>query len=324
MNIKALSLCMVTYTRNDEKLTAYLLKIIDELEKIIDDFEIIIYIENDNNIHREFELKNASIRNICGSKYIKLLDAIQYTNKEYIISIDNDIEANMDQFLNFVKYVLNQNYDLAWGKIYASTRTGLIPKLVFIDKLLSHDILRPFLWKINRGITIPGQTFIMKKKCFQDHLKIDDTFLDDLAVGICTIKNNLNFFMDHHVIAYEYPNTSFMKLVNQRMRWAKGFYQIFSSKKIDKSIVLLLCIHLTTYHLLSIFYLLFILFLFFSKPFSFLMILSIISFGIIKDRYYLFLYGILYQVIFPLFHIVWLYCFLKLMFKEFISFEKVD
>ena len=125
--------------------------------------------------------------------------------------------------------------------------------MITIDKLLSHHIIRPFLWKFNCGISISGQLFFIKTKSFNNKLLQIDTFLDDLALGsyVSLHQKELKILIDNSIIATEEPKTSFSDLYIQRKRWAKGFFSIISRTK-NKKIKNLLKIHAFSYHFLWI------------------------------------------------------------------------
>ena len=304
-------LCMVTYIREDEEFTNDLVQIGNALHNNYLNFNCIVYFEKDLcTLPRvDFSIEQ---RLMIGTKYKKFLNILNNSEDDYIISIDNDIKANINNLLKLVDKTLNlKKVDISWGKIYARSPKKLISKLVDVDKLLSHDSLRPMLWRLNVGITIPGQCFIIKTKAFQNKLIESDTFLDDLALGLYSAKNRLNYLILKDAVAYEVPSASFNDLLNQRKRWATGYRQILFLKELSKMDRILVIIHGLTYYGLFIINSFFVIMLFIINPLYSFLFLLFIALLIARNRPSMIVYSILYQLIFPLFHFQWIKYFLK-------------
>jgi cellulose synthase/poly-beta-1,6-N-acetylglucosamine synthase-like glycosyltransferase len=215
----------------------------------------------------------------------------------------------MEELKEFVKRASEEEADIAWGRIRARQYKGLFGGLVAVDKLLSHNILRPLLWKLKVGITIPGQCFWIKRKAFAGKLPQIDTFLDDLEVGLEVNRrqSRLEIRASASVLGYEIPNETFSGLWRQRSRWAKGYLSVLRGAKNPKDRNKVI-IHGFAYHFLWIFSWLICFFLVYKNPWWTLLYLGVTSLVIGRQKFF---YAFLYQLIFPVFHIRWIEVIIK-------------
>ncbi len=308
---------VVTYLRDNENINQNILLTINALqEKFNSNLSIVIFI-NDTRKNIDTHLLNIpyNIVKLSGTKYVRiksLLNKEDTKENEFLLSIDNDTTVINDQFLNFIEKCINGDIDIAWGRLKTSSDNSFIEKMITIDKLLSHHIIRPFLWKFNCGISISGQLFFIKTKSFNNKLLQIDTFLDDLALGsyVSLHQKELKILIDNSIIATEEPKTSFSDLYIQRKRWAKGFFSIISRTK-NKKIKNLLKIHAFSYHFLWIIHWIIISLLATINITISLLYFLFISFIITyKDKKY-YLLSLVYQIFFPIFHIIWFFYVLK-------------
>ncbi|MGP1515895.1 MAG: hypothetical protein ACTTJH_08095 [Bacteroidales bacterium] len=297
-------ICMVTYMRNGEIFTEGLKEIADALYDVFQEsFKVIICCEDGLGALMD-TLYDIQVIRTSGTKYQRLINVMKEDNSSYYISIDNDIKGNMPNIIKFINASIDGGYDIGWGKIEAVDRYGVIPQLVFVDKCLSHDIIRPLLWNLNIGISVPGQFFFLKAASFRGKLMKIDTYLDDLAIGLYSSNTSKRTMISHLVLGYELPNTSFKGLWLQRIRWAKGYATILSNIKERVSLLKILT-HGFFYHF---FWILQWLVVFFSFQISsilgilYLLVTSYIISGYNKKKVG---YGILYQMLFPVFHVCW-------------------
>ena len=297
-------ICMVTYMRNGEIFTEGLKEIADSLYDVFQEsFKVIICCEDGLGALMD-TLYDIQVIRTSGTKYQRLINVMKEDDSSYYISIDNDIKGNMPNIIKFINASIDGGYDIGWGKIEAVDRYGVIPQLVFVDKCLSHDIIRPLLWNLNIGISVPGQFFFLKAASFRGKLMKIDTYLDDLAIGLYSSNTSKRTMISHLVLGYELPNTSFKGLWLQRIRWAKGYATILINIK-EKVSLLKILTHGFFYHF---FWILQWLVVFFSFQISsilgilYLLVTSYIISGYNKKKVG---YGILYQMLFPVFHVCW-------------------
>ena len=308
-------LCIVTYTRGNEKITDDLNKIFMAFYSIYKDLlKVVICCE------KPLKVKNVPYYieyfNVGGTKYRRLIQLMERDNSEYYLSIDNDITGNIPALLNFVEYVMSCDYEVGWGRIQSKRRKGVISNMVAVDKLLSHNIIRPTLWKLGIGISIPGQIFCIKRDTFRGKLLDMDTFLDDLALGLYVNIHKIKKYVASSVLGYENPNINFHGLINQRHRWALGYSTIYKYIKNNKIYKNKIIIHGISYHCSWIinWIIIFLLILFAWK--AALIYVFLISFLISRNDKSLFLYALVYQFVFPIFHVEWMKVFIKEILKE--------
>lgn len=303
-------LCIVTYTRENEEITDELNKIFMAFYAIYKDLlKVVICCE------KTLKVKNVpyciEYFNVRGTKYRRLIQLMDRDDSEYYLSIDNDITGNIPALLNFVEHVISCDYEVGWGRILSKRRKGFISNLVAVDKLLSHNIIRPTLWKFGIGISIPGQIFCIKRDAFRGKLLDINTFLDDLALGLYVNIHKSKKYIVSSVLGYENPNCNFYGLIKQRHRWALGYstiYKYIKSNKIYKNRII---IHGLSYHCSWIInWIIIFLLVLFNWKFALIYVL-LISFFISKNDKSLFLYALVYQFVFPIFHIEWINVFIK-------------
>lgn len=302
-------ICLVTYTRKTENFTDELIEIGNLLKKEFENFKCVLFSEGKMKISKEANFPIKQI-NMPGTKYKRLKYLMEKDDSGFYLSVDNDIKAELENLKEFVNHMIDSDADIGWGKIMADSKPKLISKLVAVDKVLSHYLIRPLLWKFGYGISIPGQCFMLKRESFSGKLLDVDTFLDDLALGLYVNMNSeeLEIYQSKRILGHEEPNDSFKGLWKQRSRWAKGFSTIIEGVK-DSKEKQLVSIHGFTYHLLWIVNWLMMLIFALINPLTLIPYLSIISLLITRDRIDMFIPGLLYQFIFPIFHMRWIYCF---------------
>lgn len=303
-------ICLVTYTRSEERFTDELDKIAYSLYSIYkNDFKLVICCER----KIEMNLKPYCVEQIelSGTKYSRLIKLLEQDNSEYFLSIDNDITGNMSELLAFVDSMIKGKYEVGWGRIQARSPKEFISNMVAVDKLLSHNLIRPFLWKTGFGISIPGQVFCIRGASFRGNLMQLDTFLDDLALGLYVNVNHSRKFVTSSILGFEEPSSKFINLWEQRKRWAIGYASILKGISDNKEYSLKVSIHGFSYHFLWILHWVCLAALVLNSWWlAFIYVLGI-AFLISRKDMFIFLYAIIYQLVFPIFHIRWGASFFK-------------
>ncbi len=302
---------LITYMRKNEYFNEGIEDVCNIINGITDSLECVVFTDS----HREFVEKKFKINNIIssGTKYSRLLKLINEEDEDCLyISVDNDMIFNQKVFKKYIADCLSRNVDFSWARLQSQKCNGVISKLVAIDKLLSHNIIRPVIWRLGLGLSIPGQCFVLNPKAFKNKLYKIDTFLDDLALGAFVNENYsaLNVYTSKDIIGYEYPNSNFWKLCKQRKRWAKGFYQVLNASK-GKEIFGKVCFHGLVYHCNWIInWLIVILLVLLNVKIAGVYILLVALIITYREPQMLF-WGVIYQFIFPIFHVVWIYYLIK-------------
>lgn len=302
-------LAIVTYLRGQERLTPELIDIGNQFHRRYPGLVMELYVESAQALpvaDTEFPIR---ISHVQGTKYRKLLQALQTTGHRYLLSLDNDIAADIPGLLRLVVQTVEGDFDLGWGRVHSRRVSSFISRLVEVDKLLSHTVLRPALWRLHLGVTIPGQCFLLKASCFQGRLPGTDTFLDDLSIGLHAAKHRLRYHYAQDVVAFELPSYSFTALWKQRSRWAVGFRQSLSCVTLTRQDRRLLWIHAFSYHLLPILHLVGLVLLVSQAPLACSAWLGALALAIARRKPQVFGAALAYPILFPLFHVGWCFHF---------------
>ena len=298
-------LTIVTFISNNESPNLNLFSLLNTLNTAVKNIKMIIYTDIDINID-SFQNKSVDITICPGTtKYKRILMSFMNAKTENILYIDNDITPDNDNLLKLISG-FNDNTDIAWGYIGVTEINGFIPNLIAIDKLLSHKIIRPLLWKFGIGISVPGQVFLINTSKFRNDLPSYDTVFDDLTIGIITKQFNYSVSCLPLYLGYEKPSSAFSTLVMQRKHWAKGFYQSICNNIHDKILPYIL-LHGLVYHFLWLPVWIIIVFAgLFSIPLG--VIIFIIVCSCLCNRKFLRIgYSFAYAVVFPFIHLIWFF-----------------
>lgn len=304
------SIAIVTYTRANENLTKELLDITREVKRKGYSVSMEWYSEVKTTLPSDVDFYICQTV-IVGTKYRKLEHLLKHKSYDYIISLDNDVEADASEFLPWIDLTIACQYDLSWGCVRSRNVNNFISKLVHVDKLLSHNILRPLLWKLKLGITIPGQCFMIKNEAFKNKMLRSDTFLDDISIGLLAVREDLSHLYVHKVLVSETPSYTFSDLLKQRARWAKGYRQMLYCERLSRKEKKLLYIHGFVYHIFPLINLALLTALFVFCPVFFISLFFVNTVLLSAEDSKMFFYAAVYQIVFPLFHINWLKEFIK-------------
>lgn len=142
---------------------------------------------------------------------------------------------------------------VAFGTIIGKDDGTLLSQVVSVDKWLSHNVLRPFLWSAGIGITLPGQFLILSPGVISNIDKGLDSYLDDLCLGLLARQRGVVVHRVPVVIGEEAPRCSWISLLTQRVRWMRGLASLLSYFSSHSSAVALIGVHFLAYHGLPIF-----------------------------------------------------------------------
>ncbi len=299
-NIKKLSL--VTFVSGPEVLTDDFLTLADNLQRFYDT-DVIVFVDH---LHAN---ENPLVRQIVSpstTKYVRILQLLLRTQADYFLCVDNDITPNLNAILAFLSESFSAQADLSWGRIGVSSTSGLITQLIKIDKMLSHCIIRPMLWRSGWGSSLPGQLFLLKVKAFRERLSKIDTVFDDLTIGICAREHNCKVYFNQSILGWEKPKATLFSLLCQRIRWGKGFSQVVNANYQFLNRLSLILVHGAAYHLLWIvFWGLIYITALVNANFAFLLWLTLTA-ALTFGQMSLITAALLYTIVFPVIHLVWL------------------
>lgn len=301
-------ICLVTYTRAGEGFTKELEEISEALFKYYGNgFKAVICCETLFDV--DTYPYTVEIKLTQGTKYRRLIELMEDDDSEYYLSVDNDITGNINDLLDFVNEVIGKGMDIGWGRIRARYTAGLISNLVAVDKLLSHDMIRPLLWKCGCGISVPGQVFCIKASVYKGNLIDLDTFLDDVALGLYSNVHSCKRYITKNVLGLETPNSTFKGLWMQRSRWAKGYASIYLGTKNNKQYKKLVIIHGLSYHASWLIVWMILFGAMMMSPFLSLALWIGLSACIARNELKKIGYTMVYILFFPIFHIRWAFVF---------------
>lgn len=291
-------------------------------ETFSEDFlELLEYLKNESYDVKAYvftEKYNATIPNSIvqismpqTTKYLRIMRLVQESLYNTILFVDNDITVDKAAIQRFISKYDKGDYALAWGRIGTTVNSGFVPSLIEIDKILSHNIIRPALWRMGLGVSLPGQIFILNKKYFIGRMQVKDTVYDDLALGVVLKKFNFPYFMCKEYLGTEMPKMNMHELNKQRKRWAQGYAETLFNNRKDNTLKYLL-LHGFAYHLLWMYVWGGVVCMLLNKLFiiaiiSLLILVCILSWGDIKKMPKAFQY----ICIFPFVHLNWLFSFSK-------------
>ena len=295
---------IATFISNNEKDNKEIYDIIHYLKDNFADNEVIIF--------SNYEIKDKTLKNIVTpqmTKYKRIKILLKEARFNDILCFDNDITMDRENIIKFIKNCLDKDYSIAWGKVKAKSIKGYIPKLINIDKNLSHNYIRPFLWNNKLGISLPGQIFMINKQYFYNNLPNIDTVYDDLMIGTVVRKENLPIFFVQDVLGDETPKGNITKLLKQRIRWAKGLAETIIYNRKNK-VLLYILLHAFSFNLLwiPVYILIYHIFKFniFCGIIPIIFICYILTDKEIKNIFWSFMY----MITFPFVYLVWAFALL--------------
>lgn len=273
------------------------------------DYELIVL------CNKPFESDNPKILQVADggdTKYNRILRLFVLASNELVFCIDNDITLNNTNFRDFVLECNSANFIAGWGKIAALPGESLTANLVKIDKNISHNFLRPLLWKMNLGISLPGQIFMFRKSILK--LPAENTIFDDLQIGIAIKKSGAPFLYNNSVIGFETPKATLHSLIRQRIRWACGYAEVLLLNR--KSLTLILIHGLAWHFWWILFWGIFVACCYFRYQIAALFFAQVFIMLISQNRVRDYKFAVLYLLIFPFLHIIWGNFVVVKLFKE--------
>ena len=309
-----MDISIATFISGEETFSEDFLELLEVLK--YESYNVKAYVFSES-YHLEIPKSITQINMPQTTKYLRIMRMVQESLYDTILFVDNDITVDKEAIQKFLSEYDKGDYALAWGRIGTTVNTGFVPALIEIDKILSHNIIRPGLWKMGLGVSLPGQIFILNKKYFAGRMQIKDTVYDDLALGVILKKYDFPYFMSKEYLGTEMPKKNVCDLNHQRKRWAQGYAEtVFNNRK--DSVLKYILVHGFAYHFLWMPILVGIICMLLSKLYAMTIILLflmayILSWGDAKRIPKAFLY----MCVFPVIHLNWLFWFVKSLYNCF-------
>lgn len=310
-NFKHISI--VTFISKSEIFNPKIFSFYSQIKQDFDTSELIIF--TDKNINQS-QISEPDVHEICdngATKYKRILKALTIAKSDMILFLDNDISPDLQQLRVFL-----ENYDdadLCFGRIGVTNAQKITEHLVRIDKYISHGFIRPLLWRCGIGVSVLGQIFVLKKDIFKKILSQNDTVFDDLSIGACAKENNCKVQISKMILGTEKASRNLKTLFKQRIRWAQGYSETLDNYRNTKAFPFVI-IHGIAYH--AVFPCLSILLLLSAVkyPITALILWCLLCIVISAKHIKEFPFALLYTIVFPLVHMVWLAAFLMYHFQR--------
>lgn len=298
------TMSLVTFISGEEILTDDFLALAEYLQRLYD-IEVVAVADQE----QLRVVGNSYVHQIVSpgtTKYDRILQLLMEKRSEFLLCVDNDIKPDLSAIQVFLQESFREQTDLSWGRIGVCQAPGVIAQMIKIDKLLSHCIIRPALWKMGWGASVPGQVFLLKTEAFCDRLSMKDTVFDDLAIGICAREHHCQVYFNKMTLGREKPKTTLISLLRQRVRWAQGFCQVAIANWSFPKRRFMVLVHGVAYHLLWIvFWGLICTAATVNVKAAFLLWL-ILGVALTLGEITLIPVALLYTILFPFIHIVWI------------------
>ena len=192
-----------------------------------------------------------------GTKLAKIRTWVRQTAPSGLVCIcDPDMTLDRDAASAVIRNAFdtsNQGHAvLAYGRI-RSDGGSLLRCLTAFDKNWSHRVIRPLLWAIGVGASIPGQFVVVSASLLSAIDPSVDSYLDDLYLGLFTRSYpGVVIRRESLTVGSEQPREEWMGLVAQRLRWMKGFMALAWHMRRSPSAALRLGAHFVAYHAIPI------------------------------------------------------------------------
>lgn len=194
-----------------------------------------------------------------GTKLSKLRQFSHHVESEYVCICDPDVTIESNAVAKVFRSILDAPRDVssvvAYGVIGCRENADLLSRVIAIDKWLSHRVIRPMLWRLNIGITIPGQFLVLSTSVLRSISPTVDSYLDDLYLGWIVRSRGGTVLRVNEVIGFEEPRSSWSTLLTQRIRWMRGLFTLVGHLARQPKAIAFLAIHYVAYHGLPILFL---------------------------------------------------------------------
>lgn len=241
-----------------------------------------------------------------GTKLSKIRSIAARINDELICICDPDMRVNKEACrLVFEKAANDARQGIevvAFGLVKGIDSGNLLSRVITVDKLFSHQVIRPLLWELGVGITLPGQFLVVSTQLLRSFDPDIDSYLDDLYLGYVARKRCVVVHRIPVVVGEEESRVSWGGLLSQRRRWMKGLMRLFGHLVWEPEAAFLLIVHFLAYHGLPILLLFSFAILSFSNPLVAFTTLTVIIAIIAHCFGHSYLTTAAFLIVFPIVH----------------------
>ncbi len=137
---------------------------------------------------------------------------------------------------------------VAYGRI-TSSGGSLLREVIAFDKGWSHRVVRPLLWRLGVGASVPGQFLVVSASLFAAIDPSVDSYLDDLYLGLFARSvPGAVVICEPVVVGSEESRQGWVGLVAQRLRWMRGFVTLVWHMSTNPVALGRLVAHFLAYH----------------------------------------------------------------------------
>jgi cellulose synthase/poly-beta-1,6-N-acetylglucosamine synthase-like glycosyltransferase len=206
-----------------------------------------------------------NIRKSNSPKKDAIQTAILQIENEWIITTDADCVVKKNWLLAFDTIIQNNYVEMICGSVSINNKNGFLNYFQFVD-LLSLQGTTIGSFGIGKPFMCNGANFAYTKKLFlelngfdgnDNIVSGDDVFLLQKAIKLFPEK--VSYLKNHESIVFTKPEESWIKLFQQRVRWASktGHYKSFFGKFLALIVLLMNFSLITSFYILpSAFFLL--------------------------------------------------------------------
>lgn len=195
-----------------------------------------------------------------GTKLSKIRRLTQLVEADFFLICDPDLNIQDDGCRAVVWRAFEETLNCAeivvFGVIEGKDDGTFLSQIIAVDKWLSHRVIRPFLWAVGVGITLPGQFFIVSSSLLRRLDSRVDLYLDDLYLGWEAWRRGASVIRLATVVGQEDPRSTWVSLLTQRLRWMKGIASLSGHLTRHPSALALIGVHYLAYHGVPIIWLL--------------------------------------------------------------------
>ncbi|HIA77490.1 MAG TPA: glycosyltransferase family 2 protein [Gammaproteobacteria bacterium] len=241
-----------------------------------------------------------------GTKLSKIRRFSQDLSSDFICICDPDLEVDPKATSTVIETAVNISTDnravVAYGIVDCREEGTLLSRIIAIDKWFSHRVLRPSLWRLGMGISIPGQFLVLSTSVLQRLDPDVDSYLDDLYLGWIARSMGARVVCIPEVVGAEKSRTKWSSLLTQRLRWMRGFMSLVLHLSGKPKALGFLLVHFVTYHGIPILWLVSLILIATISTSIATVILAIVSGAIALLGRRSFASALAFIILFPLLH----------------------
>lgn len=187
-----------------------------------------------------------------GTKLSKIRGYARNLSSRFVCVCDPDLAICPAGVASVAEQAVQEMPEIAFGLIDCQADGTVLSGIIAIDKWLSHYVLRPILWRLGIGITVPGQFLIVSTDLLKRLEPSVDSYLDDLYFGLFARLQRAKVLRIAKTIGEEESRSHWSSLLAQRIRWMRGLVSLLRHHQSNPRALGFLITHFFGYHVLPI------------------------------------------------------------------------